>query len=64
MDEFDIEILQIVHFTITAEISGSMEIRKGTDPDHYSFDVTELYYDGNTVDISDCSISDLNYDFD
>jgi hypothetical protein len=62
MNEFDIEILQTVNFTITVELTGTMEIRRGTDPDLYSFDVPEVYYDGEPVSLSDCSLSDLNYD--
>lgn len=62
IDEFDIDIRQTVHFTINVEVTGSMELRKGTNPDQYSFDVYELLYDGEGVDIQDCSVTTLDYD--
>lgn len=60
---FDIEILKEVEFTITVEISGVVEIPFGTELDEYSFDVDNITYNGDMVDVhsSDVSISDWNF---
>ena len=49
---YNIEILKEVAFTITVEISGTVEIPMGTELDEYSFNVDSLSYDGQDVDFT------------
>ena len=49
---FDIEILKEVAFTITVEISGTLELPIGSELDEYSFNVDSLSYDSQDVDFS------------
>lgn len=49
---FGIEVLKEVAFTITVEISGTVEIPMGTELDEYSFNVDSLSYNGEEVDFT------------
>ena len=46
---FSIEIMKEVAFTITVELSGTVEIPMGSELDEYSFNVDSLSYDGEDV---------------
>lgn len=60
---FNIEILKEVQFTLTVEISGTVEIPLGTELDEFSFNVDSISYDGQDVDFSqdNIDISDWNF---
>lgn len=52
VEALGIEILKEVSFTITVEITGTVEIPMGTELDEYSFNVDSLSYNGQDVDFS------------
>jgi hypothetical protein len=60
---FGIEIMREVEFTVTLEISGTVEIPMGTELDEYSFNVDSFSYDGQDVNFSqdNLEISDWNF---
>lgn len=60
---FDIEILKTVDFTLTIEVSGSVEIPMGSELDEYSFSLDNLSYDGVDVAIDHDHISIEGWDF-
>lgn len=60
---FNIEILKEVSFTITVELSGSVQIPMGTELDEYSFNVDSLSYNGEDVYFSHDNTSIDGWDF-
>lgn len=63
VEVFDIEILREVNFTVTIEVSGTVEIPLGSELDEYSFSIDGLSYDGTDVTIDNDSISIDDWDF-
>lgn len=63
VEALDLEILKEVEFTITVEISGTVEIPLGTELDEYSFDVDNITYNGDMVDVhhNDVTIERWNF---
>jgi hypothetical protein len=49
---FGIEILKEVEFTITVELTGTLQLPMGTELDEYSFNVDSLSYNGEDVDFN------------
>lgn len=60
---FSIEILKEVSFTITVEISGTVEIPMGSELDEYSFNVDSLSYNGEDVDFTHDNTDINGWDF-
>lgn len=60
---FDIEILREVEFSITVELTGTLQLPIGAELDEYSFNVDNLSYDGQDVDFSheNTDISSWNF---
>ena len=63
VEQLNLAIMRSVSFTVTMEITGTMEIPYGQDVEEYSFEVESLTYDGNMVDVDYSSVESLNYDF-
>ena len=63
VDIFNIEILKAVEFTLTIEVTGTVEIPLGSELDEYSFSLDSLSYDGQDVSIDHDSISIDGWNF-
>ena len=61
-ENLGLEINRTVNFTVTVEITGSIELPYGEDLDEYSFDVDSLTYNGESVDIDHSSVDNLDWD--
>ena len=64
VENLDINLTRVVNFTIQVEVTGSLELPYGEELSEHSFDVEELYYDGNRVEIDYSSVGDVEWDFD
>jgi hypothetical protein len=60
---FDIEILKSVEFTLTIEVTGTIELPMGSELDEYSFTLESLSYNGDDVSIDHESISIDDWNF-
>ena len=60
---YGIEILKEVNFTITIEISGSVEIPLGSELDEYSFNVDSLSYENQDVSFSQDNVEITDWNF-
>ncbi len=60
---FDIEILREVEFSITVELTGTLQLPIGAELDEYSFNVDNLSYNNEDVDFSheNTDISSWNF---
>jgi hypothetical protein len=58
-----IEILKEVNFTLTIEVTGTVEIPLGSELDEYSFDLDGLSYNGDGVSIDNESVSIDHWEF-
>ena len=58
-----IEILKTVEFTLSIEVTGTIELPMGTELDEYSFSLEGLSYNGEDVDVDHerISIDDWNF---
>jgi hypothetical protein len=59
----EIEILKEVNFTLTIEVTGTVEIPLGSELDEYSFDLDGLSYNGDNVSIDNESVSIDHWEF-
>ena len=64
VENLDIIISRLVHFTVTVEVTGSMEVPYGQEVSEDYFEVDEMTYDGNRVDVDYSSVESLHFDFD
>lgn len=64
VENLDIVISRLVHFTVTVEVTGSMEVPYGQEVSEDYFEVDEMTYDGNRVDVDYSSVESLHFDFD
>lgn len=60
---FNIEILKPVEFTLTIEVTGTIELPMGSELDEYSFSLDSLSYNGEDVAIDHDSISIDDWNF-
>lgn len=63
VEVLDITLTRTVNFTVLVEVTGSMEVAWGEEISEYSFEIEQMSYDGNSVDVDYSSVTDLNYDF-
>ena len=61
-ENLGLEITRTVNFTVTVEITGSIELPYGEELDEYSFDVDSLSYNGDCVDIDHQTVENLDWD--
>lgn len=59
----EIEFLKEVNFTLTIEVTGTVEIPLGSELDEYSFDLDGLSYNGDNVSIDNESVSIDHWEF-
>lgn len=64
VETLNLEILRTANFTITVEITGTVELPLGTELDEYAFDVDSLSYNGDNVDFSQESVIIDGWEFD
>jgi hypothetical protein len=62
VEALGLEITREVAFTITVEISGTLELPYGEELDEYAFDVDSVTYNGDSVDVSDNRVENLEWD--
>lgn len=60
---FEIKIMRTVHFTLSVEVTGTVEIPFGEELDEYSFEVDGMTYNSENVDIDHTSVSIEGWDF-
>lgn len=60
---FNIEILKQVEFTLTIEVTGTLELPMGTELDEYSFSVDSISYNGEDVSIDHEGVSIDHWNF-
>lgn len=64
VENLNLEITRTVNFTVTVEITGSLELTYGEDLDEYSFEVDSLTYNGDYVNIDHSSVDNLEWEDD
>lgn len=63
VENLDINLTRVVNFTITMEITGSLELPYGEQVSEYNFEVEQLSYDGNYIEVDSSNVTDLEWDF-
>lgn len=63
IDIFDIEILKEVEFTLTVEISGTVHIPLGSELDEYAFDIDDITYNYEPVEVNSQQVELFNWNF-
>ena len=63
-ENLGLEITRTVNFTLTVEITGSLELPYGEELDEYSFEVDGVTYNGDSVDIDHSSVDSVDWDED
>mgnify|MGYP006300349753 CR=1 FL=1 len=62
VEALGLDITREVNFTITVEITGTLELAYGEELDEYSFDVDSLTYNGDLVDIDHSRVESVDWD--
>lgn len=62
VEALGIEIAREVNFTVTIEITGTLELPYGEELDEYAFDVDSLSYNGEDVCIDHQTVNTLDWD--
>lgn len=63
VENLNINLTRVVNFTVTMEITGTLELPYGEEVSEYNFEVDQLSYDGNYVEVDFSSVGDLEWDF-
>ena len=63
VETFKIEILKEVNFTISVEVTGTVQIPMGTELDEYSFSIDGMTYNGEDVSVDSESVTIDGWEF-